>query len=80
MTPVTGRPKNAVKDALPRLRVQVANDLHLEFIKRRFPGERVIKPLPNADLLVLAGDITNGLGILVLSVIGGPYPLPDRKP
>jgi hypothetical protein len=26
------------------LRVQVASDLHLEFIKRRFPGEWVIKP------------------------------------
>ena len=47
----------------PRLRIQVASDLHLEFIKRRFPGERVIRPLPDADLLVLAGDIDTGLGV-----------------
>jgi len=42
----------------------VASDLHLEFIKRRFLGERVIKPLLDADLLVLAGDIDIGLGAL----------------
>lgn len=47
----------------PQMRIQVASDLHLEFIKRRFPGERVIKPLPDADLLVLAGDIDTGLGV-----------------
>lgn len=57
----------------PRLRVQVASDLHLEFIQRRFPNERVIKPLPDADLLVLAGDVTNGLGILDAF---GDWPVP----
>lgn len=57
----------------PRLRVQVASDLHLEFIKRRFPGERVIKPLPDADLLVLAGDIDIGLGVFDAF---GDWPVP----
>ena len=47
-----------------RLRIQVASDLHLEFIKRSFPSERVIKPSLDADLLVLAGDITKELGVL----------------
>ncbi len=55
------------------LRVQVASDLHLEFIKRRFPGERVIKPLQDADLLVLAGDIDIGLGALDAF---GDWPVP----
>ena len=56
-----------------RLRVQVASDLHLEFIRRRFPGERVIKPQPDADLLVLAGDIDSGLGVLGAF---GDWPVP----
>jgi hypothetical protein len=55
------------------LRIQVASDLHLEFIKRRFPDERVIKPLPDADLLVLAGDIAKGLGVLDAF---GDWPVP----
>jgi predicted phosphodiesterase len=55
------------------LRVQVASDLHLEFIKRRFPGERVIKPLLDADLLVLAGDIDIGFGALDAF---GDWPVP----
>ena len=73
MTPTPGRRKSAVQDAPPLLRVQVASDLHLEFIKRRFPGERVIKPLPDADLLVLAGDIAKGLGVLDAF---GDWPVP----
>lgn len=56
-----------------RLNVQVASDLHLEFLRRRFPGERVIKPLPEADLLVLAGDIDSGLGVLDTF---GDWPVP----
>ena len=43
------------------MRIQLASDLHLEFLKDRFPRERVIEPAPDADLLVLAGDIGNGL-------------------
>ena len=73
MTSTSGRLKSAVQDDPPRLRVQVASDIHLEFIKRRFPGERVIRPLADADLLVLAGDIAKGLGVLDAF---GDWPVP----
>lgn len=43
------------------MKVQIASDLHLEFLQRLFPGERLILPAHGADLLVLAGDIANGL-------------------
>ena len=42
------------------MKLQIASDLHLEFIQRGFPGERLISPAHGADLLVLAGDIGNG--------------------
>jgi len=42
------------------MRIQLASDLHLEYLVRQFPGERLISPAHGADLLVLAGDI--GLG------------------
>lgn len=42
------------------MKIQLASDLHLEFIQREFPGERLISPAYGADLLVLAGDIGNG--------------------
>jgi hypothetical protein len=64
---------SAISEHPARLRVQVASDLHLEFIRRRFPAERVIKPQPDADLLVLAGDIDSGLGILSAF---GDWPVP----
>jgi predicted phosphodiesterase len=38
------------------VRIQVASDLHLEFLQRSFPDYRVIEPA-DADVLVLAGDI-----------------------
>ena len=41
------------------MKIQLASDLHLEFLARRFPGERIIQPAAGADLLVLAGDIHN---------------------
>lgn len=43
------------------MKIQVASDLHLEFLQQYFPGERVIAPASDADVLVLAGDIANGL-------------------
>lgn len=42
------------------LKIQLASDLHLEFLQYEFPGERLIAPVPGADVLVLAGDIANG--------------------
>jgi len=41
------------------MKVQLASDLHLEFIARQFPGETLIRPAYGAD--VLAGDIANDL-------------------
>lgn len=38
------------------MKIQLASDLHLEFLEQRFPGYRVVEPA-DADLLVLAGDI-----------------------
>src|SRR5664279_4463289 len=43
------------------MKIQLASDLHLEFLQRRFPDTRIIEPAPGADLLVLAGDIHNGI-------------------
>jgi predicted phosphodiesterase len=38
------------------MRLQIASDLHLEMLYR-LPGYRVIEPAPDADALILAGDI-----------------------
>jgi predicted phosphodiesterase len=42
------------------MKIQLASDLHHEFLQREFPGECLISPAHGADLLVLAGDIGNG--------------------
>lgn len=42
------------------MRIQLASDLHLEFLRGYFPGERLIAPAHQADVLVLAGDIEKG--------------------
>lgn len=41
------------------MRIQLASDLHLEFLARDFPGECLISPAHQADVLVLAGDISH---------------------
>jgi 3',5'-cyclic AMP phosphodiesterase CpdA len=43
------------------IKIQLASDLHLEFLQRGYPGERLIAPVSGADVLVLAGDIANGV-------------------
>lgn len=48
------------------MKLQLASDLHLEFLQWQWPGERLITPAPGADLLVLAGDIANGTQVLEL--------------
>lgn len=39
------------------MKIQLASDLHLEFFEHRFPDFRCIEPAPEAEALVLAGDI-----------------------
>jgi hypothetical protein len=41
------------------MKIQPASNLHLEFLQRDFPGERLIAPAHGVDILVLAGDIAN---------------------
>ena len=41
------------------MRIQLASDLHLELLGQ-WPGECLISPAPDADVLVLAGDIHRG--------------------
>lgn len=48
------------------MKIQLASDLHLEFLQKRFPGERIIAPHPDADVLVLAGDIASGTQAMAL--------------
>lgn len=42
------------------MKLQIVSDLHLEFLQGPFPGERLISPAVDADILILAGDIANG--------------------
>lgn len=42
------------------MKIQLASDLHLDFLQHQWPGERIITPVAGADALVLAGDIAGG--------------------
>lgn len=42
------------------MKIQIASDLHIESFGPALARETVIRPLPEADPLVLAGDIANG--------------------
>lgn len=46
--------------------IQLASDLHLEFLARAFPGNPTLSPAPGADVLVLAGDIGSGASAIEL--------------
>lgn len=46
------------------MKIQLASDLHLELLQHRWPDERLITPAPDADVLVLAGDIHEGTSAL----------------
>jgi 3',5'-cyclic AMP phosphodiesterase CpdA len=43
------------------MKIQLASDLHLDFLQHDWPGERLIEPAPGADVLILAGDIADGV-------------------
>jgi predicted phosphodiesterase len=49
-----------------QLRLQIASDLHLEFLQRKFHSSHRIKTLSSkdADLLILAGDIHSGRAVI----------------
>lgn len=55
------------------MRVQLASDLHLEFVRGALPQERLIAPAHGADILVLAGDIGSGLQAIEMF---GDWPVP----
>ena len=44
------------------MRIQIASDLHLETYPSRLPPLAAFRPVADRDLLVLAGDIGQGLG------------------
>jgi Icc-related predicted phosphoesterase len=55
------------------VKVQIASDLHLEHLARSFPGETLIRPAYEADVLVLAGDVAQASNAVALF---GTWPVP----
>ncbi|ALL68371.1 Putative phosphoesterase, related to the Icc protein [Paraburkholderia caribensis MBA4] len=55
------------------MKIQFASDLHLEYLEKRFPGYLAVEPC-DADVLVLAGDISEGTRVLDLFACW-PYPV-----
>ena len=53
------------------MKIQLASDLHLEFLGQWAQQVRMIEPAPEADLLVLAGDIHRGTRTRVPSGAAG---------
>jgi hypothetical protein len=58
------------------MKIQLASDLHLDYLQRDLPGERLIAPAYGADVLVLAGDIANGVQAIELFK---DWPVPSRQ-
>lgn len=48
------------------MKLQLASDLHLEHLSRMFPGETLIRPAHEADVLVLAGDVAQATDAVAL--------------
>jgi Icc-related predicted phosphoesterase len=55
------------------VKIQIASDLHLEHLARMFPGETLIRPAHEADVLVLAGDVAQASNAVALF---GDWPVP----
>ena len=55
------------------MKIQLASDLHLEHLARMFPGETLIRPAHEADVLVLAGDVAQASNAVALF---GDWPVP----
>jgi predicted phosphodiesterase len=55
------------------MKIQLASDLHLEHLARRFPSETLIRAARDADVLVLAGDIAHASDAIALF---GSWPVP----
>lgn len=65
--------QNAKSPCLPFMKIQLASDLHLEFLQSAFSRERLISPACDADVLELAGDIACGRHAIELF---GDWPVP----
>ena len=48
------------------MKIQLASDLHIEFLADALPGTTFLAPAPDANVLVLAGDIAVGANAIEL--------------